>query len=213
MTAPTPAWQQVPSMVYPRSFMNMTVLPDGTVLATGGETDRNGGNIANAVYAAELWSPTTQTWTTMASMHTPREYHSTALLLPDGRVVQSGMGADFGNVTDEKSAEFYSPPYLFKGARPTISQAPAQVSYNTNFFVGTPDAASVTKVVLIRNGGVTHFFDQNTRYLPLAFSQASGGLTVTAPVDGRLAPPGYYMLFLVNSNGVPSIAPILRVGP
>jgi hypothetical protein len=213
MTAPSPAWQQVPSMVYPRSFMNMTVLPDGTVLATGGETDRNGGTIANAVYAAELWSPTTQTWTTMASMHTPREYHSTALLLPDGRVLQSGMGSDFGNVPDEKSAEFYSPPYLFKGARPTISQAPAQISYNTNFFVGTPDAASITKVVLIRNGGVTHFFDQNTRYVPLTFSQASGGLTVIAPVDGRLAPPGYYMLFLVNSNGVPSVAPMVQVGP
>jgi hypothetical protein len=200
-------------MVYPRSFMNLTVLPDGTVLATGGETDRNGGTIANAVYAAELWSPTTQTWTTMASMHTPREYHSTALLLPDGRVVQSGMGADFGNVTDEKSAEFYSPPYLFKGTRPTISQAPAQIHYGTNFTVSTPDAASITSVVLIRNGGVTHFFDQNTRHVPVSFSQSSGALNVTAPVDGRLAPPGYYMLFLVNSNGVPSVAPMVQVGP
>ncbi|MGC2322347.1 MAG: galactose oxidase-like domain-containing protein [Terriglobales bacterium] len=213
MMAASPAWQQVPSMVYPRSFMNMTELPDGTVLATGGETDRNGGTIANAVYAAELWSPTTQTWTTMAAMHTPREYHSTALLLPDGRVVQSGMGSDFGNVPDEKTAEFYSPPYLFKGARPTITQAPAQISYGANFSVSTPDAASITSVVLIRNGGVTHFFDENTRYLPLSFTQSSGGLTVTAPVDGRLAPPGYYMLFLVNSNGVPSVAPMLQVGP
>ena len=119
MTQPSPAWQQTASMAYPRSFMNLTMLPDGNVLATGGETDKNGGTIANAVYAAEMWSPTTQTWTTMASMHTPREYHGTALLLPDGRVLESGMGADFGNVPDESSAEFYSPPYLFKGARPT----------------------------------------------------------------------------------------------
>jgi hypothetical protein len=103
-------------MAYPRSFLNLTMLPDGNVLATGGETDRNGGTIANAVYAAEMWSPTTQTWSTMASMHTPREYHGTALLLPDGRVLVSGMGADSGNVPDEKSAEFYSPPYLFMGA-------------------------------------------------------------------------------------------------
>ena len=78
-------------MANARSFLNLTELPDGTVVATGGETDKNGGNINNAVYAAELWSPTTQTWSTMASMHTPREYHSTALLLPDGRVLQSGM--------------------------------------------------------------------------------------------------------------------------
>jgi len=68
-------------------------------------------------------------------------------------------------------------------------------------------------VVLIRLGAVTHFFDQNTRYVPLSFTQATGGLTVTAPVDGRLAPPGYYMLFLVNSNGLLSVAPILQVGP
>jgi hypothetical protein len=210
---PNPVWHQAPSMAYARSFMNMTVLPDGSVLATGGESDKDGGNVANAVYAAELWSPVTQTWTTMASMHTPREYHSTALLLPDGRVVQSGMGADFGNVMDENSAEFYSPPYLFRGSRPTITQAPAQVHYATNFTVSTPDAGTINSVVLIRNGGVTHFFDENTRYVPLTFAAQAGQLQVTAPVDGRLAPPGYYMLFLVNSNGVPSIAPMVQVGP
>lgn len=211
MTQPSPAWRQTASMAYPRSFMNLTMLPDGNVLATGGETDKNGGNIANAVYAAELWSPTTQTWTTMASMHTPREYHGTALLLPDGRVMESGMGADFGNVTDEKSAEFYSPPYLFKGARPTITQAPTQLQLGTSFFVGTPDATSIASVVLIRTGAVTHFFDQNERYLPLSFTQTSGGLMVTAPANTNLAPPGYYMLFIVNSNGVPSIAPFMQV--
>jgi hypothetical protein len=211
MTQPSPAWHQTASMAYPRSFLNLTMLPDGTVLATGGETDKNGGDISKAVYAAELWSPQTQTWSTMASMHTPREYHGTALLLPDGRVLESGMGADFGNVPDEKSAEFYSPPYLFKGARPTISQAPSQIQYGSNFFVGTPDAASIASVSLIRTGAVTHFFDQNERYLPLSFTQTSGGLTVTAPVDANLAPPGYYMLFIVNSAGVPSVAPFVQV--
>ena len=211
MTQPSPAWQQTASMAYPRSFLNLTTLPDGSVLATGGETDRNGGTIANAVYAAELWSPQTQTWSTMASMHTPREYHGTALLLPDGRVLVSGMGADFGNVPDEKSAEFYSPPYLFKGSRPTISQAPAQIQYASNFFVGTPDGATIASVALIRTGAVTHFFDQNERYLPLIFTQTTGGLTVTAPVNANLAPPGYYMLFIVNNAGVPSAAPFVQV--
>jgi hypothetical protein len=213
MSAPAPAWQQAPSMAYPRSFMNMTVLPDGTVLATGGETDKDGGNVANAVYPAELWSPATRTWTTVASMHTPREYHSTALLLPDGRVVQSGMGADFGNVPDELTAEFYSPPYLFKGARPAITQAPSLIHYGAGFTVNTPDASAIATVVLIRNGAVTHFFDQNTRYVPLAFTRGPGTLTVTAPADGRLAQPGHYMLFLVDGNGVPSVAPIVQVLP
>jgi len=210
-TQPSPTWQQAPSMAYPRSFLNLTELPDGSVLATGGETDKNGGSIANAVYAAELWSPPTQTWTTMSSMKTPREYHSTALLLPDARVLVSGMGFDFGQVPDETNAEIFSPPYLFKGARPTISLAPAQIQYGANFSVTTPDYESISKVVLIRTGATTHFFDQNTRYVPLTFQQTTGGLTVTGPVDGNLAPPGHYMLFLVNNSGVPSVASIAQV--
>jgi Domain of unknown function (DUF1929) len=212
-TQTSPAWVQTPSMVNPRSFFNLVTLPDDTVLAVGGETDKNGGNIANAVYAAELWSPQTQVWTTMSSMHTPREYHSTALLLPDGRVVVSGMGADFGNVTDEKTAEFFSPPYLFKGARPVITQAPAQIQYGTNFFLATPDGATIASAALIRTGAATHFFDQNTRFVPVTYQQAAGGLTISAPTNAGLAPPGYYMLFIINGNGVPSVAPIVRVGP
>ncbi|HET7872208.1 MAG TPA: galactose oxidase-like domain-containing protein, partial [Terriglobales bacterium] len=213
MNQQSPAWQQTPSMAFPRSFLNLTTLPDGSVLVTGGESDRNGGIISNAIYAAEMWSPQSQTWSTMASMRTPREYHSTALLLPDGRVVQSGMGADFGQVPDQMSAEFYSPPYLFKGARPAISAAPAIIHYGQGFVVGTPDAANISKAVLIRTGAVTHFFDQNTRYVPLTFGQTTGGLSVTAPLNGNQAPPGYYMLFLVNGSGVPSVASMVQVLP
>jgi hypothetical protein len=211
-TQSTPTWQQAPSMAYARCFLNLVTLPDGSVLGVGGESDRNGGNIANAVYAAELWSPKTQTWTTMSSMQTPREYHGTAILLPDARVLVSGMGADFGNVPNETNAEFYSPPYLYKGARPTISQAPpAQVSYGANFFVGTPDALNIASAVLIRTGAITHFFDENTRYVPLTLQQATGGLTLTAPASANFAPPGYYMLFIVNSAGIPSVAPFVQL--
>ena len=121
------------------------------------------------------------------------------------------MGSDFGQVPDQLSAEFYSPPYLFKGARPTISQAPTQMSYNSSVFVGTPDAANIVSVAWIRTGAVTHFFDENTSYVPLSFTQTLGGLTVTTPTNANLAPPGYYMLFIVNSAGVPSIAPFVQV--
>jgi hypothetical protein len=213
LTQNSPLWQQTPPMAFPRSFLNLTELPDGTVLATGGETDKNGGNIANAIYAAELWNPQTTGWSTMASMHTPREYHSTALLLPDGRLLQSGMGADFGQVPNETSAEFFSPPYLFKGARPTITAAPAQVHYGQNFTITTPDAASIASAVLIRAGAATHFFDQATRFVPVSLQQINGGLSITAPSNGNAAPPGFYMLFIVNNNGVPSVAPIVQVGP
>jgi hypothetical protein len=121
------------------------------------------------------------------------------------------MGVDGGLVPDQKSAEFYSPPYLFKGARPTISQAPAQITYGQNFFVGTPDGATISSAVLIRTGATTHFFDQSTRFVPVTFQQTSGGLTVQAPANANLAQPGYYMLFILNSSGVPSVAPFVQL--
>jgi hypothetical protein len=85
------------------------------------------------------------------------------------------------------------------------------MQYGSNVFVGTPDAATITSAALIRTGAVTHFFDQNERYIPLSFTQTSGGLTITGPANANLAPPGYYMLFIVNSAGVPSIAPFVQV--
>ncbi|HEV7172380.1 galactose oxidase-like domain-containing protein [Pedococcus sp.] len=209
MNQPTPSWQPTTSMAYPRSFVNLTNLPDGTVLATGGDTDKSGYNEANAVLPAEVWNPATGSWRTVAAMSVPRLYHSVALLLPDGRVFVSGSGGDAG-VPDERNYQIYSPPYLFKGARPVITQVPSTVQYGTSAFVQTPDAASITSVSLIRTGSVTHSFDQNTRALTLPFTQASGGLTVQLPADGNVAPPGYYMLSIVNGNGVPSVSSMVR---
>jgi hypothetical protein len=168
------------------------------------------------VLAAELWSPTTETWTTLAAMQVPRLYHSTALLLPDGRVVVAGGGRNDGvgapdSPRDKFSAEIYSPPYLFKGTRPTITSAPATTSYATNVFVATPDATAIASVSLIRTGSVTHAFNQDQRFLPLTFQQTTGGLTVQSPANANLAPPGHYLLFIVNTNGVPSVAKIVRI--
>lgn len=213
--APSPAWRQAPSMNNARSFLNLTLLPDDNVLATGGDSTRSGLNPATAVFAAESWSPVTETWTPLASMTTARLYHSTALLLPDGRVLSAGSGADSG-APNQTNAEIYSPPYLFKGARPTVTSSPAApIPYGSSFFVGTPDGASIASVSLIRTGSVTHAFDQNARRMPLTFSQTAGGLNITAPANANLAPPGDYMLFIVNANGVPSMAPFVRlpVGP
>jgi hypothetical protein len=209
MTQASPAWRQVAPMAYPRSYNNLTILPDGSVLAVGGGTDTSGTNLANAVLAAERWSPATETWQVMASEQVPRLYHSTSLLLPDGRVLVAG-GGDLAGATDQTRAEYYSPPYLFKGARPSISSAPAQIEYGSTFFVGTPDGAGISSVTLIRTGAPTHQFDENQRYVPLTFQVTGGGLNVTAPANSNLAPPGYYLLFIVNSNGVPSIAPFVR---
>ena len=192
-------------MAYPRSYLNLTPLPDGTVLATGGGTTTDGGNLNDGVLPAEDWNPATGQWTTWASMAVPRLYHSIAMLMPDGRVFVAGTG-DLTGVPNELNAQIFSPPYLFKGPRPTITSSPSVVQYGSNFQVSTPDAASITSVSLIRPAAVTHSFDQSARRVSLPFTVSNGTLNVQAPANGGDAPPGPYMLFIVNSNGVPSVA-------
>src|SRR5882724_3575648 len=210
MNQAAPLWRQTASMAFPRTEHNLTPLPDGTVLVTGGSRNSDVGDTAGAVLVAELWSPTTETWTTLAPMRTPRMYHSTALLLPDGRVLVAGGGRDFPEV-DQPSAEIYSPPYLFKGPQPTITSAPTGIQYATGFSVTTPDAARIATVSLVRLGSVTHAFNQNQRFVPLAFQSANGSLTIQAPANANLAPPGHYMLFIVDTNGIPSVAAMVRL--
>jgi uncharacterized repeat protein (TIGR01451 family) len=215
MTQPSPAWQATASMAYPRSYLNLTVLPDGQVVATGGGMVTDKADFTNAVYAAEIWNPTSKAWTTMSSEQIPRLYHSTALLLPDATVLVAGGGRENGrsqpDPKDEPNAEIFSPPYLFKGARPTITAAPAVIQYGTAFTVTTPDAARIGTVSLIALGSVTHSFNQNQRFVPLTFEASAGSLNVHPPADGNTAPPGNYMLFLVDTTGVPSTAAMVRV--
>jgi hypothetical protein len=194
-------------MAFGRKLHTATLLPDGKVLVTGGTqgSEDPNNNSTNPAYAAEMWDPATGTWTTMASLTVFRGYHSIATLLPDGRVLSAG--GEFGGA----SAEVYSPPYLFNGSRPTITSAPTSIAYGQSFFVGTPNATSISKVTLIALGSVTHHVNMGQRISRPAFSQASGGLNVTAPSNPNLAPPGYYMLFILNSTGVPSVAKIVQL--
>jgi hypothetical protein len=212
MTQPQHTWRETAPMVFPRSYHNLTMLPDGSVLATGGGETTDPFGQTQAVFAAELWSPSTETWTSMASMTVPRLYHSTALLLPDGRVLSAGGGRFGGGPVDDKlNAEIYSPPYLFKGSRPVITAAPAVISYNSSVSIATPDAAEIASVSLLQLGSVTHDFNTNQRYLSLSFVPAGNGLDVQTPANANTAPPGFYMLFIVNMNGVPSVAAIMRL--
>jgi uncharacterized protein YjdB len=209
LNQPSPQWTYTGSLAYARWNLNATVLPTGEVLVTSGVSgDRS--NASLAVHAAELWSPVTGTWTTLASSASLlRGYHSTSLLLPDGRVLHGGGGGGGGTI-DNLNYEIYSPPYLFKGERPVITgTTPESLGYGQTLFVETAAAASITKVTFIRFGSVTHAFDAGTRLIPLSFSQGTGGLSVTLPASRVTAPPGPYMLFLVNGNGVPSVGRIM----
>jgi hypothetical protein len=204
MSQTKPAWTYTGSMTYARYNENLVLLADGTVLAVGG--GGGGGRYANPVYAAELFNPSTAQWTVMASQQIQRTYHSSAVLLPDGRVVSAG--SDNGAPT-QVTYEIYSPAYLFKGARPTITTAPTTLTYAAKFNITTPNASTIASVALVRPGATTHADDMDERYVPLTFTIGSGTISATAPANGNLAPPGYYMLVIVNSSGIPSIMPFL----
>jgi hypothetical protein len=205
LNAANPSWQNTSPMAIARRQLNLTILPDGKVFASGGSGGFGFDNANSPVYASEMWDPATGKWTTMDKVTVYRGYHSTALLLPDARVLSAG-GEQTG-----ASAEIYSPPYLFKGARPSITSAPTSVKYGQTFTVATPDAANITQVTWIGLGSVTHSFNQQQRLNHLQFVRATGALNITAPANANLAPPGYYMLFLLNGNGVPSVAKIIQI--
>jgi galactose oxidase len=162
------------------------------------------------VHPAEIWTDSTGLWTTLASNTVNRGYHTTAILLPDARVLLTGSGDGAGSPS-ELNAEIFSPPYLFNGTRPTITSRPARLAYNTTFRIGTPDASSVTRVALIRLGSTTHAFDMNQRFQRLAFTADATGLTVTAPTTRLRTPQGHYLLFILNGSGVPSVGKIVQV--
>jgi hypothetical protein len=221
LNGPTPQVSATAPMASGRRQHNLTVLADGTVLATGGNSSGRDVDLDNGVYTAELWDPATGQWQTLAAMEVTRQYHSTALLLPDARVLSSGGGIctkcdEVGYLA--KNAEVFSPPYLFKDGRsgqlaprPEIASAPDELTHSTSFAISTPDAASISKVALVRLGAVTHSVNMEQRYVPLAFTADSEAVYATAPANANVAPPGVYMLFVIDADGVPSVARMVRV--
>ena len=206
LNAGNPIWQPTSPMQYPRSFINLTNLPNGSV-AVGGGTEKSSFDDSKAVKAAEIWDPATGLWRTVAAMASAAvPFDVTAA--PGWRVFVSGGGGDSG-VTDQKNYQIYS-PHTCSGSPASHNSVPGTVQYNSNVLVETPDSGSIQSVSLIRTGAVTHAFDQNERALSLPFTQAPGGLSVPMPANGNYAPPGHYMLSLVNSNGVPSVASMVR---
>ncbi len=210
LTQSSPQWRAVGSMANPRRQLNLTILPDGRVLATGGTSAPGFSDPAGGVHAAEVWDPATERWTTWSSNAVTRVYHSTTVLLPDGRILHAGSG-DSSGLPDETSGEIFEPPYLFQGPRPTITSVTCQWTYGQSISLDTPDAATIAKVGLVRLMSTTHGDDMNQRYSPLGFTRQASSLLIEAPTGRTLTPPGHYMLFIVNGSGVPSVARIIRI--
>src|SRR5438552_3993966 len=219
MGASSPAWQSGPNMSQARIEMNAVILPDGRVLALGGSL--NDEDTGSASLNADLLGPDPNNpgkyiFSSAGANAYPRLYHSVALLLPDATVWLAGGNPSRGSYVQQM--EIYQPPYLFNSTgglatRPSITSAPTSVSYGNTFTIQTPDAANISHVVLVRNGTVTHAFGMDQREVEMSFTAGSGALTVTAPPNGNIAPPGYYMLFLLNSSGVHSVASFVQVIP
>ena len=211
----TPSWQYGPAMSQPRIEMNAVLLPNGKVLALGGSLFDEESSTAS--FNADLFDPATSTFSSAGVYAYARLYHSVALLLPDATVWSAGGNPLRRHYVPQQ--EIYKPAYLFNSdgsaaTRPSITGAPGAISYNNSFTVQTPDAAKISHVVLVRNGSVTHAFGMDQRLVELSFTAGNGSVTVTAPPNGNIAPPGYYMLFLLNNAGVPSTAPFLQLmGP
>ena len=217
----SPSWSPTASMHYARRNFNTTILPDGTVFANGGNNDAGSGTTdASAVKPAELWNPANGgSWTLMASEAALRSYHSTALLLPDGTIISTGAG-DGALVPNQLTAQIFHPTYLYNqdgtaATRPTISSvSTTQLGYGQQFTITSPEASYVTSVVLIRLSSVTPAFNESQMIYPVSFTKTSETtLTGTAPANGRKAPPGPFLLFVLNGNKVPSMAKFVSVGP
>lgn len=194
-----------------RVWANSVILPDGKVLLVGGSEVSN--ELIGVASKPEIWDPSNKTWSTMASSPIARLYHSTAMLLQDGRVLVAGGGAPGPLVNT--NAEIFLPPYLFDSSgvatRPVINIAPSEAPYAGQVFVGYTSNANVSRVTLVKTGAVTHSFNMEQRFLELDFTNVGNGLRVTMPESANLATPGHYLMFLLNDHGVPSKGHMVRV--
>ena len=236
LTDPTPNWSPTKSVAFARRQHNATILPDGTVLVTGGTSGTGFHNTSFkdathkerwAVLTPELWNPKAREWKRMAPEGFNRCYHSIALLLRTGQVLSAAGGEWIPDDTKEcnkqedtlTNAQIFNPPYLFNShnqpaTRPTVSDAPVSVDYKGKFTVTLGANDDVGRVTWIHIGSVTHCNNQSQSFLDLTFNDKNlPKPEMNAPVSSNLATPGHYMLFVLKKKGVPAIAPIIRLDP
>jgi hypothetical protein len=202
---PKAGWMFASPLPTPRAHMNIVQVPDGSAFGVGGNSHAL---YADGQYQTLAYDPATDTRTGMAVETVRRSYHSTAILLPDGRIMAA---ADSGVGGGKQAIDFYSPPYLFKGPRPQITTAPNQVDYGSGFSIATAGAPA-TSAVLMAPSATTHADDMKARRVQLSVTPTPTGFNATAPT-ARVAPPGYYMLFTLTADGIPSVASWVHLGP
>ncbi|WP_300012406.1 galactose oxidase early set domain-containing protein [Pseudonocardia sp.] len=217
LTAETPAYTPGPDLPEPTRYPNVVTLPTDEILIAGGSRDYRGKGRSH-IYEASLYTPSTNSLRPAADSSVGRDYHTEGLLLPNGQVLVMGGDALFSDVNNTRDAEFehrleiYTPPYMFHGPRPEITDAPAAVAPGDTMTVATPDAGSVDRARLVRPSAVTHVTDLEQRTVALDMERRPDGtLGLGVPGSRTLVPAGYYMLFLVDDTGTPSVARWVQV--
>jgi galactose oxidase len=201
-----PEVRTVASLRYGRKYPAPVILPDGKVGIFGGVSQ---GTQVNYRYVPEMFDPNEETWTSLSSASVPRTYHQVAFLLSDGRVWNAGSTATRSNW--ELRVQYFRPSY-YSTSRPSISSAPTIGAYGGDIVIPTSNGSSITTATLVKLPDTTHHYDANMRMLTLPRrSYNSTSVTVQAPLNSRLAPPGYYYLHILNSSGIPSRARIVRI--
>ena len=227
-----PRYKSVKPLKYPRYYAYAVLLPDQKVLVLGGKTGTKGHMMKSskkanellsnmyemetlphdhhAVLEPEIYDPVTKNWHPMAPMKVDRLYHANAILLPDGRVMTAGSNPD--RRVNELRIELYRPPYLFKGGRPGVRKFPKIITYGAEFEIETTDTGNIKSVALIRPSVTTHCVNTEQRYIGLEFKRKNS--TILSPkitLNRNIAPPGYYMLFLLSQNDIPSVGRFMCV--
>lgn len=214
----SPGWTEVTRMIHPRIGMSAVILPDGRVMAVGGrQTPSRFDPSPIYVMNCEIYDPATDTWAETPPMAYPRQYHSAAVLLADGRVFASG-GVDRtlggGAAGNQKTSEIYTPQYLAGGPGPAITAAPASASFGDVIAVETPNPGIVLKACLLAPGSISHHTDTQQRHVNMSIdSTTAAAVNVRMPGSAEIAPPGVYMLFLIGDTGAPSVSHFIQLGP
>lgn len=212
LKAAQPQFHPAAPLNLPRTHVNAVLLPDRTVLATGGGLKRE--FRPTATLQPEIYDPFTDTWTIGAPSKVARLYHSVAVLLPDGRVATAGGNPEPGahvewdnDENEEMRLDVYSPPYLFSGPRPVIQDALTEWHHGQTVDISSPQAGDIRWASLIKSATTTHSFDNGQRLVDLPItSQNAGIVRVEVTTEPNIAPPGWYMLFLTDNRRIPSTA-------
>jgi len=215
LNGPTPIQTPTASMKHVRSMQNSVVLPNGEVLVIGGNSSGIQFSDEGTVWEPEIWNPVTEQWRVVADHEKPRNYHSVALLMKDARVLAAGGGLCGGCATNHQNGEIYSPPYLFDAngspaARPQIFSGDSTAVAGDTISIAGSD--SIEKFTMMRLVAITHHHTTDQRYVPIdSIKTGTGQYDLTLNANANVLLPGYYWIFALDQNGVPSVGHTIQI--